>query len=97
MGRDAMGQLQKGAKERLVDFGPFCHLPKVITAREHATEAQDDKVNQGMFEILPWAAGIGDSLKPLHEGTRLRSHPHSFRPGENCGTPVLLTPSLYRV
>jgi hypothetical protein len=39
MGGNPMGQLQKRAKERLVHCGPFRDLHKIITARQHPTEA----------------------------------------------------------
>jgi hypothetical protein len=48
-------------------FGPFHDLHKIITAREHPAKAQDDNVDQPVFEILALAAGIDTLLHPLHQ------------------------------
>ena len=51
---------------------------KVLTPRQHATEAQQDEINQRMFEVLVRAARIRDRLQPLHQGTRHKGHTLSF-------------------
>lgn len=59
MGGNAVRSLQKGTQEGLVAFPPGRYLPKIITPRQHPTEAQNDNIHQGGLEVLPLAARSG--------------------------------------
>src|SRR5215813_2354210 len=96
MGWNAIRELQKRPKELLIQFRPFGDLDKIVTPREHPTEAQDDNVDQRVFEILALAAGIANRLQPLHQGTRHHRHEHSCSLQNNRAALSILTPSFYK-
>src|ERR1700704_4269037 len=77
-------------------FGPFGDLHKILTAAEHPTKPQDNKVDQRVFEILALAAGVSNRLQPFHQGTGHSGHAHSFRLQENRAALSILTPSFYK-
>src|SRR5262245_17306726 len=77
-------------------FRPFGNLHKILTAREHPTETQDDNVDQRVFEILALATRVGNRLQPLYQGTRPRGHEHSFCLRAICAALSILTPSFYK-
>src|SRR5919106_5920487 len=79
-----------------MEFRPFLHLHKILTARQHPTEPQDDNVDQRVFEILPLAAGVGNCLQPFHEGTRHRGHIHPSSLHKIGAALSILTPSFYK-
>jgi hypothetical protein len=96
MGRNAVGKLKKGPQEGFVHFPPFRDLDKILTPSQYPTEAQDDEVDQRVFEILSLPTGIWDRLQRLHQGTRHCGHMKSLHSQAN-GIPLyILTPPFYK-
>src|SRR4029077_3528201 len=96
MGRNAMGQLQKGPQERFVEVTPRRQLHKILTPRQHPTKPEHNDIDQWVFEILTLAPGIRNHLQLFHQGTRHRGHTHSFRLHKTCAAFSILTPSFYK-
>src|SRR6476620_10090008 len=96
MGRYPMGQFQKRPKERLMPFRPLGDLDKILTAPQHPTKAHDDNVDQRVFEIRTLAAGVGNRLQLLHQGTRQCGHTHSSFSRDPHAARSILTPSFYK-
>src|ERR1043166_8580315 len=79
-----------------MDLGPFRHLHKILTARQHSPETQDDDVHERMFEILSLSARIHNRLQPLHQCAGRRGHTPSFDLWQTWAALSILTPSFYK-
>ncbi len=51
VGRDAVGQIQKGAKPRLMGFTVVCDLGPMFQAADHGTDRDDQDVVEFMGDL----------------------------------------------
>src|SRR5262249_13037786 len=79
-----------------MDLGPFRNLHKILTARQHPTETQDDDVYERVFEILSWSARIPNRLQPLHQCVGRRGHTPSFGLRQYYAALSILTSSFHK-
>jgi len=79
VGGDAVGQLQEGAEEVLVEFGPVGDLEEVVAAGEGAAEAEDEDILEPVLEVGALPPRVRHGPQPLDEFARLVRHGESLR------------------
>jgi hypothetical protein len=67
VGRDALGKLQEPPKEVFFRAAEFLDLDEVVATAQHATEADDQNIDQTMPQIFALPSGIRDRLQGFHQ------------------------------
>src|SRR5262249_42071433 len=96
MPRHPMRELHQCPQEVLGHLAPGRNFHKILPARQHPTNPQPHDIHQRVLESGAWAAGIGDRLQLLPQGTRHWRHNSSLRFPLSCPPCSILTPSFYK-